>query len=188
MGGGIRKSAASLAGVCAITASAMTLGGCALVGGPRTFQADVPEIMTVTSPDVAGGRLGEEFTCHGLGKHPGLRWSGAPQGTKSFAVIADDSAAPIRPYIYWIIFDISPQRTEIQAGQIPPGARQAINSKGSLGYDPPCPVKQSHTYRFTVYALRSTLALKSRAALETTWSQIARLAIARGRLPVTVKP
>lgn len=186
--GRVRRAFAPAAATCALSLVAMAIGGCGLVG-PRTFRADVPDEMTVTSPDVAAGQLGPAFTCHGPGKHPGLRWSGAPQGTRSFAVVMDDAAAPIRPYVYWIIFDIGPQRTEMQAAQIPPGARQSLNSKGSVGYDPPCPVKQSHEYRFTVYALGvKMLSLKPHAPLESAWSAIARVAIARGRLPVTVNP
>ena len=96
----------------------------------------------MTSPDVTQGAMGSAYTCHGAGI-PRIHWSGAPAGTKSLAVVMDDSAAPITPYIYWIIFNIGPQTTSIQPGQIPAGARQARNSKGSVGYDPPCPANQA---------------------------------------------
>ncbi len=169
-------------------AAVLLLAGCGLVGGPRTVRVDVPDIMTVTSPDFSRGVMGSAYTCRGSGKHPGIHWSGAPQGTKSLAVVMDDSAAPITPYIYWIVFDISPQTTNIQAGQIPAGARQAQNSSGTVGYDPPCPVNQSHEYRFTVYALGSTLRLPAGANLKSAWSAIAQAAIARGRLPALATP
>ncbi len=164
------------------------LGGCGLLGGPKTVPADVPNTMTVTSPDVSQGVMGSAYTCHGAGQYPGLHWSGAPAGTKSLAVVMDDAAAPITPYIYWIVFDIGSQTTNIQAGQIPAGARQARNSKGTIGYDPPCPVGQVHYYRFTVYALRSVLPLTSGADLKSAWSAIADAAIARGRLPAIATP
>jgi Raf kinase inhibitor-like YbhB/YbcL family protein len=166
----------------------LLLAGCGLLGGPRTVQADVPDKMTVTSPDFSQGVMGSAYTCHGSGKYPGIHWSGAPEGTKSLAVVMDDSAAPITPYIYWIVFDISPQTTNIQAGQIPAGARQARNSKGTVGYDPPCPVNQSHLYRFTVYALGSTLSLRPGASVKSAWSAIAQAAIARGRLTAQATP
>ncbi len=166
----------------------LLLAGCGLLGGPRTVQADVPDKMTVTSPDFSQGVMGSAYTCHGSGKYPGIHWSGAPEGTKSLAVVMDDSAAPITPYIYWIVFDISPQTTNIQAGQIPAGARQARNSKGTVGYDPPCPANQSHLYRFTVYALGSTLRLRPGASVKSAWSAIAQVAIARGRLTAQATP
>lgn len=169
-------------------AAILLLAGCGLVGGPGTVRVDVPNQMTVTSPDFSRGVMGPAFTCRGSGKYPGIHWSGAPPGTKSLAVVMDDSAAPITPYIYWIVFDISPQTTNIQAGQIPPGARQAQNSSGTVGYDPPCPVNQSHTYRFTVYALGSRLRLDAGASVKSAWSAIAQAAIARGRLTALATP
>ena len=174
--------------VAACCGTVLVLGGCGLVGGPKTVQADVPNDMTVASPDFSQGVIGPAFTCHGSGKYPGIHWSGAPQGTKSLAVVMDDSAAPITPYIYWIVFDIGPQTTNIQAGQIPAGAQQARNSKGAVGYDPPCPVNQNHSYRFTVYALRSTLRLRTGASAKSAWSAIAQEAIARGRLTAIARP
>jgi hypothetical protein len=160
------------------------LGGCGLVGGPKTVQANVPDIMTVTSPVFTQGRMGQVYTCRGGGKSPAIRWSGAPPGTRSLALVMDDAAAPITPYIYWIVFDIGPQTTDIPDGQIPPGARQADNSKGTPGYDVPCPANPGHGYRFTVYALSSMLKLPAGASAKTAWLTIAHAAIARGRLTV----
>lgn len=170
----------------AIAAVAMTmLSGCGLIGGP--LQMDVPDRITVTSPNFTNV-MPRVFTCRGAGEHPGIHWSGAPDGTKSLALIMDDAAAPITPYIYWIVFDIGPQTTDIQAGQLPPGARQAQNSKGKVGYDPPCPSNTGHKYRFTVYALGRVLKLPSHASVKSAWEAIAQAAIARGGQTIVVNP
>lgn len=122
---------------------------------------------------------------------PSIYWSGAPQGTKSLALVVDDADAPITPYIYWIVLDISPATTDIQAGLLPPGARQADNSRGFPGYDAPCPIHGSHKYRFTIYALSSAYVMSSAlrlgngASAKAAWTAIARSAIARGRLTAT---
>lgn len=169
--------------------AALTLvSGCGLVGGATTISADVPNQMTVTSQVFNPHRFPPAFTCHGPGHNPSLHWSGAPQGTKSLALLVDDASAPIRPYIYWIVFDIGSQTTGIQAGQVPAGARQADNSKGSDRYNAPCPVNGRHTYRFTVYALSRTLSLPDGVAMKTAWNDIAQAAIARGRLQTTASP
>lgn len=167
-------------------AVAILLSGCGLIGGPRTVQLDVPNTMTVTSPVLTQDRLGPPYTCRG-GKSPAIRWSGAPPGTKALALVMDDSAAPVTPYIYWIVFNIGPQTTDIPDGQIPPGALQATNSTGRTGYDPPCPANAGHQYRFTVYALSSVLHLPADASAKTAWQAIAQTAIARGRLSVTAR-
>jgi Raf kinase inhibitor-like YbhB/YbcL family protein len=172
----------------ALVSGLALVSGCGLIG-PKTVQVDVPNRITVTSPDVSPhGVMGSAYTCHGAGNYPGIHWSGAPGGTKSLAVVMDDSAAPITPYIYWIVFNIGPQTTNIQASQIPAGARQARNSKGSVGYDPPCPMNQSHLYRFTVYALGSRLSLPTGASVKSAWLAIAQAAIARGRLTASAAP
>jgi Raf kinase inhibitor-like YbhB/YbcL family protein len=180
-------------GALASVTAVLLTAGCGLLGG--TAQFDDPERMTVTSPDfrqmvtspdLRQEVMGPEFTCRGAGVHPAIHWSGAPPGTKSLALVMDDSAAPITPYIYWIVFDIGPQTTDIPTGQLPPGARQADNSKGTRGYDPPCPVVKGHAYRFTVYALGKMLQLGAGASAESAWSAIAQEAIARGRLTAVV--
>ena len=175
--------------VGAAVLTALTLvSGCGLVGGATTTSADVPNQMTVTSQVFNPHQFSTAYTCHGPGHSPSLHWSGAPQGTKSLALLVDDASAPIRPYIYWIVFDIGSQTTGIQAGQVPPGARQADNSKGTDRYNPPCPVNGRHTYRFTVYALSRTLSLPNGVAMKTAWNDIAQAAIARGRLQTTASP
>src|SRR5215471_7092541 len=162
--------------------------GCGLIGGPSTVLVAVPDNITVTSPDFNGKAMGPAFSCHGAGRHPAIHWSGAPAGTKSLALVMDDSAAPITPYIYWIVFNIGPQSSDIPAGQLPPGARRADNSKGTIGYDPPCPANPGHVYRFTVYALDRKLSLPGGTSAKTAWMAIAGAAIARGRLAAAINP
>ena len=124
--------------------------------------------MTVTSPEFRTDlELPPQYTCAGAGLSPPLYWSGAlSQQPKSFAVVVDDGQAPITPYVYWIVFDISPNTTAIAQNRLPPGARQAQNSAGTARYDPPCPGdNELHTYRFTVYALNAWLKLPDGAGL-----------------------
>jgi Raf kinase inhibitor-like YbhB/YbcL family protein len=163
------------------------VGGCGLIGSGTT-PADVPDQMTVTSPDFGHGLSGSAFSCHGSGQHPVIYWSGAPRGTRSFALVMDDSAAPITPYIYWIVFNIGRLSSDIPSGRLPPGAQQAVNSKGTVGYDPPCPANRGHYYRFTVYALSKKLNLRGQSSAKTAWSAIAAYAIARGRLTAVIDP
>ena len=175
----------------ALLAAVPLLAACGLLGGPQQLRQDAPQVMTVTSPAFGQGIIPGEYTCHGRGRPPPIYWSGVPQGTKSLALVVDDADAPITPYIYWIVLDISPATTDIQAGLLPPGARQADNSRGFPGYDAPCPIHGSHKYRFTIYALSSTyvmspaLRLGNGASVKAAWTAIARSAIARGRLTAT---
>jgi Raf kinase inhibitor-like YbhB/YbcL family protein len=143
--------------------------------------------MSVSSVAFSADVLPQRYTCHGARINPPLDWSGAPTGTKSFALVVDDSSAPITPYIYWLVFDIGPGTTDIQEDALPTGARQALNSAGTPGYDAPCPT-HSHAYRFTVYALNAWLGQENGASLQAVWAAIAAATIGRGRIVVTGKP
>lgn len=177
-----------LIAAAAATAALLLVGGCGLIGGPSTAQMFVPAVMHVTSPDYSQRGMSAAFSCHGAGRNPAIHWSGAPRGTKSFALVMDDSDTPFTPYIYWIVYNIGPQTSDIPVGELPHGARQAANSKGTIGYDAPCPPNRSHYYRFTVYALSKTLRLGPRPGLKTAWSAIAAAAKASGRLNAIIEP
>jgi Raf kinase inhibitor-like YbhB/YbcL family protein len=163
------------------------LTGCG-VATTTGLTPDAPSTMTITSAAFSGGLLPRHFTCHGAKTSPPLDWSGAPSGTKSYAIVVDDSAAPITPYIYWIVFNIPQATTDLQAAMLPPGAEVAENSLGQADYDPPCPDSPGHSYRFTVYALDKTLNLANGAPTLKAWQAIAGAAIARGRVPVRANP
>lgn len=181
----IQKHRARAAGTAAGAALALTLTGC---GNAGSGAAVPPSPMSIGSPAFTQNMLPQRYTCHGAKLNPPLDWSGAPPGTKSLALVVDDSSAPITPYIYWLVFDIQPGTTDIQEGSLPTGARQARNSAGAASYDPPCPATLPHSYRFTIYALRTTLSLPNGAPLLSVWNAIAAATIGRGRIVVTGQP
>jgi Raf kinase inhibitor-like YbhB/YbcL family protein len=163
------------------------LTGCGLLGSGITITA--PSVMTVTSGTFEGSTMPARYTCaRPKVLSPPVGWTGAPKGTKSIALVIDDSDAPITPYVYWIVFDIGPGTSAILAGQLPPGARQARGSAGYARYDPPCPGPHGHSYRFTVYALNAVLSLPNGTSIESAAQAIAAATIGRGRLaPVFAK-
>jgi Raf kinase inhibitor-like YbhB/YbcL family protein len=169
----------------AVAGAILTLAGCGTAGSGAPV---APSSMLVGSEAFIQGMLAPRFACHGARTSPPLNWSSAPPGTKSIAIIVDDSSAPITPFIYWMVFDIGPATTDIQEGALPTGARQALNSRDVAGYDAPCPAGRPHSYRFTVYALRTFLSLPNGAALHDVWTAIAAATIGRGRITVTVNP
>jgi Raf kinase inhibitor-like YbhB/YbcL family protein len=163
----------------------LALAGCGTAG----YGAPVAPIqMSVSGGAFVSGSLAPRYTCQGAGINPPLNWSAAPPGTKSLALIVDDSSAPITPFIYWLVFDINPGATDIQEGSLPTGARQALNSARHASYDAPCPAGHRHSYRFTVYALSTTLNLPNGAPLQAVWTAIAAATIGRGRIVVSGSP
>ena len=88
--------------------------------------------FTVTSDSFKeGAALGMEhilsaeygFGCGGGNKSPHLRWSGAPEGTKSFAVHCFDPDAPTGSgFWHWIVFNIPADVTSLERGAGDPKA------------------------------------------------------------------
>jgi Raf kinase inhibitor-like YbhB/YbcL family protein len=192
------------AGLGTLLVCSLLVSGCGLLGKPAPLSADAPLDMSITSPEVAGGIIPAQFTCYGSGQSPPIFWSGAPPGTKSLALIVDDSLAPISPKVYWIVFNIGADTTDLQTGPatngtgghrsatsiLPPGARVATNTAGIAGYTPPCPVGAPHKYRFTVYALDTYFgsSLPNHARLLQAWTTIAAHVLGRGTVTYTALP
>lgn len=115
--------------------------------------------LTLSSPAFAGGgAIPVQHSCDGSDSSPALRWSGAPTGTRSFALICADPDAPGRTFYHWAIYDIPPGVTglpEHYPTETRDHMQQAINDFGRRGYGGPCPPRgRPHHYHFTLYALR----------------------------------
>jgi Raf kinase inhibitor-like YbhB/YbcL family protein len=114
--------------------------------------------MILSSSAFAQGKhIPRTFTCDGTDSSPPLAWSGAPNHTRSFALVCRDPDAPSGDWYHWAAFDI-PARTSTLAETIGPQKapiREAINDFGRRGYGGPCPPQGHgpHRYHFKLYAL-----------------------------------
>ena len=102
-----------------------------------------------------GGVIPKAYTCDGEDKSPALRWSGEPQGTKSFAVIVDDPDAPSGTWTHWLLYDIPASVHSLPEKSASTEGISGINGFGRTGYNGPCPPEGhgSHRYFFKVLAL-----------------------------------
>ncbi|MDR6536544.1 YbhB/YbcL family Raf kinase inhibitor-like protein [Variovorax soli] len=139
----------------------------AVIGLPLLAHA---EPFTVTSSSFRPGtKLPEAYVYQGMGcsggnTSPALRWRGAPQGTKSFAVTVYDPDAPTGSgWWHWIVYNLPADTVALPEGagrtggsSLPAGAIQGRNDFGAAGYGGPCPPAgdKPHRYRFTVHALK----------------------------------
>lgn len=122
----------------------------------------------VSSAFASAQPIPQKYTCDGPDVSPALSWSDVPQGTKSFALIADDPDAPMGTWVHWVIFNLPAQTNFLPEGvaktDSAAGAIQGRNDFGKVGYGGPCPpAGKPHRYFFKLYALDTTLALRAGA-------------------------
>lgn len=120
--------------------------------------------FTLTSPDIAEGQqlstdfVFQGFGCEGANVAPTLEWSGAPEGTESFAVTVYDPDAPTGSgWWHWFVFNIPADVTSLPgAGEVQ--GVELTNDYGATGFGGACPPPgEVHRYEFTVHALGTML-------------------------------
>ncbi|MDQ6821765.1 MAG: YbhB/YbcL family Raf kinase inhibitor-like protein [Actinomycetota bacterium] len=118
--------------------------------------------LRVSSPAFGGHkRIPERYTGDGEDVSPALEWSGAPEGTKSFAIVVYDPDAPlVDGFTHWVAYGIPGDATGVPEGVSDVTA--GTNSLGNSGYNGPAPPPGHgpHHYYFWVYALDSDLDLE----------------------------
>ena len=135
--------------------------------------------MQITSSAfTTNGSIPAKHTCDGADLSPLLTWSGAPAGTRSFALIVDDPdapdpAAPKMTWVHWVLYDLPPGAASlpeaIVAKDLPKGTLEGTNDWKRTGYGGPCPPIGRHRYFFKLYALDTVLpdlGSPTKAALE----------------------
>jgi Raf kinase inhibitor-like YbhB/YbcL family protein len=137
----------------------------ATVAGAATAAAQ----FTITSTDVQQGKMmstAQVFNgmgCTGQNLSPAVAWSGAPAGTKSFAVTIYDPDAPTGSgWWHWVVYNIPATTMSLRTGAgdtskglLPAGTMQWNTDFGTPGYGGACPPTgdKPHHYFITVYAL-----------------------------------
>lgn len=157
-------------------------------------------------PECAYGRLVEGKFALSENLNPHLKWTNLPQGTRSLVLACIDPDVPTdfearneagelpenqprRDFVHWLVWNISPQVSEVQKGQanqgdettgksfVPPIGVEGLNDytrNGEVhrGYDGPCPPgfdARLHGYEFAVYALDVE---KLDVSDEATWVEV----------------
>lgn len=142
------------------------------------------ESFTLRSKDISHGDFMDAaqefqgFGCSGDDLSPQLSWSGAPQGTKAYAVFAYDPDAPTGSgWWHWQLVNIPANVSSLPTGAgsaskdlAPTGAFHTSNDYGVTGFGGACPPEGhgAHRYQFTIYALSQALELPENASAALT--------------------
>jgi hypothetical protein len=146
----------SLAFFAAVMLAAMP----ALAADFKLTSADVKPGTPIANTYVFKG-----FGCAGDNQSPALAWTGAPAGTKSFAITVYDPDAPTGSgFWHWTVVNIPASVTSLgrNAGEaggknLPAGAVMGRTDFGTAAYGGPCPPAgdKPHRYVFTVFAVKT---------------------------------
>jgi Raf kinase inhibitor-like YbhB/YbcL family protein len=182
-----------------IVLGGLTLGLLAFTGPPYATTAERPGDLTrrgappmnlqVTSSAFRDGQaVPKQFTADGKNVSPPLQWGDPPDGTKSFALIAEDPDAPRGTWTHWVLFNLPADKRSLEEGvpaegTLPGGARQGSNDFGKLGYGGPSPpAGKPHRYYFKLYALDAELNLPPGATKKQVLAATEGHVLAEGQL------
>jgi Raf kinase inhibitor-like YbhB/YbcL family protein len=118
-----------------------------------------------------GQPIPKEHSRDGADSHPELAWSGAPSGTRTFALVCEDPDAPRGTWIHWVLYDVPATATGLpsgvaKSGKHASGGTQGKNDFGELGWGGPGPPRGHgvHHYVFRLYALDASPGLAAGAS------------------------
>ncbi len=153
----------------------------------------ISPVFNLTDPERKIKRIPKVHTCtkHSMNEpnvSPPLAWSGAPDGTQSFALImhSTELVGSDEPWTHWVMWNIPAEVTELGEGvgqmeTLANGASQGLNGDGVVGYLGPCPPdmisefksldgagdtnpkQEIEKYHFEIYALDTKLDLAAGA-------------------------
>jgi len=138
-------------------------------GGGGRGRGGIPAPIKITIPAFGdGGMIPAKYGCsNGTNANisPAIQFSGAPEGTQTYALILHDPDVAIGgdDVLHWAIFNIPVSATGLPENvpakaTLEDGATQINNIGGSIGYFNPCPPPPTtHHYMFEMYALDTKL-------------------------------
>lgn len=127
--------------------------------------------MTVTSMSFYDGGALPAKNHHQKGnRSPDLAFHDVPEGTKSLALVCDDSDSPSGTWSLWVVWDIPPASKGLREGippldTVPDTCHQGVNDYGSTGWGGPCPPDGTGTHRYVFTLLALDMAVGPRKGL-----------------------
>ncbi len=123
--------------------------------GSASDGATAPFALTSTAI-AEGASFPAANTCSGANTSPPLSWTAGPAGTKSYAIVLNDTTIS---FLHFIVYDIPSSVFALPAAleaayapAVPAGAHETKSYKNAFGYAGPCPPVE-HVYELVLYAL-----------------------------------
>jgi len=137
-------------------------------GGRGRGGFNLPPLLMQSDAFPDGGIVPQKYAGRG-GVQPGFTFTGAPEGTVSYAIIFHDLDVSIGgntgDVLHWVAWNIPAAAAGIPEGSLPAGAVHGANITGQNAYmGPGAPAgPRYHHYVFELYALSANLDLPATA-------------------------
>jgi Raf kinase inhibitor-like YbhB/YbcL family protein len=131
----------------------------------------------------ANGPIPLRYSSYGDNVSPALAWRGAPAGTKSVALMAEDpDATSQKPFVHWLAWNLPPGGG-LGENAVPAGAVQGRNGRGKTGwFGPHPPGATPHHYHFQLFALDAPLTPAAGADREALLAAMKGHVLAKGEV------
>lgn len=142
-----------------VTLLLLALAAPMITPAPQSKGRNQSMLQLTSTAFQTGSNIPSKFSCDDRNVSPELSWSGAPAGTKSFALLMHDPDAPVAGgYTHWLVYNLPASSAHIPENapnqdRLPGGGLQGKNDSGTYGYTGPCPPSGTHRYYFRLYAL-----------------------------------
>ncbi len=166
-------------------------------GGRGRGGFNLPPLLMESDAFPDGGIVPQKYAGRG-GTQPGFKFSNAPAGTVSYAIIFHDLDVALGgntgDVLHWLAWNIPAAANGIPEGSLPAGSVQGRNIAGQNAYFGPGapPGPRYHHYVFELYALNSTLDLPAMAGRDELLTAMAGKTVAKaayvGRFKGTPAP
>jgi Raf kinase inhibitor-like YbhB/YbcL family protein len=166
-------------------------------GGRGRGGFNLPPLLMESDAFPDGGIVPQKYAGRG-GVQPGFKFSNAPAGTVSYAIIFHDLDVALGgntgDVLHWVAWNIPASANGIPEGSLPPGSVQGLNiAKQNAYFGPGAPPgPRYHHYVFELYALNTTLDLPATAGRDELLAAMAGKTVAKaayvGRFKGTPAP
>jgi Raf kinase inhibitor-like YbhB/YbcL family protein len=139
-------------------------------GGRGGGGFNLPPLLMETDAFPDGGIVPAKYTGRGGNVQPAFKFSNAPQGTVSYAIIFHDLDVSLKQTVddvlHWMVWNIPASANGVPEGKVPDGAVVGNNVTGKPVYfGPGAPAgPRYHHYVFELYALNANLDIPQTAS------------------------
>lgn len=142
----------------------------------------ISQMKIISSAFSHNAKIPSKYTCDGENISPPLQFLDVPKDAKSLVLIVDDPDAPAKTWVHWVVYNISPDVTEVEEDSVPRVGIEGMTDFGKSGYGGPCPPSGTHRYFFKLYALHASLDLPKNATKQMVEQKMQKHIIDKAKL------